>query len=242
MATGPACPDGTGQLELIAISGAAPPYQIEETSQVVTPSEVLTDLPIGNYNYNLQDAIGCRTPLSFTIAADNDLFVDLPEELVIKLGESIIIPTTASFSPAFISWTPPDDLDCTNCLRPSASPDKTTRYFLKLEDGNGCSWEGDLLIRVKQADLYVPNVFSPNGDGSNDVFRPELNSSVANILSFSIYNRWGAQVFTSGNGVVAWDGEIEGLLAPQGVYVYFIEWQDRAGNIQLETGELTLLR
>ncbi|MEL6831602.1 MAG: gliding motility-associated C-terminal domain-containing protein [Bacteroidota bacterium] len=242
VASGPACPGGTGQLELIVVGGGLPPYQIEETGQVVMSGDVVTDLPIGNYSYSLQDNSGCSTSLSFEIAPDNDLFVDLPEELVIKLGESITIPTLTSFSPAFISWTPPEDLDCTDCLTPLASPNETTRYFLDLVDANDCNWEGSLLVRVEQPSLYLPNVFSPNGDGNNDLFRPGLNSGVSGILYFSVYDRWGAQVFNSSGGMKAWDGQVEGRLAPQGVYVYFIQWQDQAGKIQLETGEVTLLR
>ncbi|MEL7003922.1 MAG: gliding motility-associated C-terminal domain-containing protein [Bacteroidota bacterium] len=169
------------------------------------------------------------------------MIVDLPAELSIKLGESIEIPAFTASPLSQINWSPPEGLECTDCLVPIAKPTESTRYFLNIEDENGCQWEGSIFIKVAIPDIYIPNVFSPNNDGSNDTFAPALNNAVESITSFSIYDRWGAQVFQSSSSLPSWDGFIGGQLAGQGVYVYFLEWVDKAGNRRLETGEVLLL-
>lgn len=238
----PACPDGVGQLIITTISGGITPYLISETGQVVQAGEVVDNLSVGNYNYTLEDAEGCATNLDFEITAQSILEVDLPQQLTIKLGESIQIPVITSFQPSFISWSPSAGLDCLDCLMPIASPTETTRYFLQLVDENNCDWEGSALVQVTFPGIYIPNAFSPNADGRNDVFAPALSDAVATISDFSVFDRWGAQVFARSAGRPGWDGRMNGDLAPPGIYVYLIEWIDLAGNNRKETGEVLLLR
>ncbi len=238
----PACQDGAGNITFTNISGGLPPYQIVNTGQEISIGDLIGDLSIGIYDYLLEDATGCATPINFEVLADNELLVELPTELLIKLGESTSMPILTSFVSTNIEWSPTDGLSCGDCLNPVVSPSETTRYFLFLEDENGCTWEGELLVKVEIPGLYVPNAFSPNNDGLNDWFRPELNTAVADISSFSVFDRWGAQVFSAEGGLDAWDGLVGGQLAEQGVYVFVIEWIDKAGRARLETGEVTLLR
>lgn len=93
-------------------------------------------------------------------------------------------------------------------------------------------------------DLYIPNAFSPNDDGRNDLFRPQTNCPLLEY-ELHIYNRWGAQVFTSRAPDRGWDGEHNGRDQPQGVYMYVIRYSVGAGELTeeaVETGEVVLLR
>lgn len=93
-------------------------------------------------------------------------------------------------------------------------------------------------------DLYIPNAFSPNDDGRNDIFRPETNCTLLEY-ELHIYNRWGAQVFTSQALDQGWDGEHNARDQPQGVYVYVIKYSVGTGEVTeaaVETGEVVLLR
>ncbi len=93
---------------------------------------------------------------------------------------------------------------------------------------------------------YIPNAFSPNQDGFNDVFLPLFSSSCAvNTYKLKIFNRWGALVFESDNPQNGWNGKYSGEDAPQGVYMYtitYIEPGDATPEPLALSGSLVLLR
>ena len=93
---------------------------------------------------------------------------------------------------------------------------------------------------------YTPNAFSPNGNNTNDVFKPNLDKRVqVKSYEFQVYDRWGDQVFRSTDLDTGWDGFIKGQAAPQGVYLYWfkIEYVDDLGpGNSLIRGEVNLLR
>jgi gliding motility-associated-like protein len=95
-------------------------------------------------------------------------------------------------------------------------------------------------------EVYVPNAFSPNGDGINDVLRPMISSQVQiTSYSFKVYDRWGTEVFTSANLDDGWDGMLKSLPLPMGVYIYFVQFEymdDRGGGSDLLTGDIMLMR
>jgi len=123
-------------------------------------------------------------------------------------------------------------------------PDVGT-YNLRVIASNraGCAHTATVLIKVDDAvGLYVPNVFTPNGDGTNEVFGlPWL--ALEPSFSLRIFNRWGQEVFASNDALDQWDGTVDGGAAPDGVYAYVIAAPDpcSSGDVELR-GHLTLLR
>ena len=92
--------------------------------------------------------------------------------------------------------------------------------------------------------MDIPNAFSPNGDGINDYFlpRPLLARGLVSF-TMTIYNRWGQVIFESGNTEGrGWDGKLNGLEQPEGVYVYLIEATFKDGQMEKHQGNVTLLR
>ena len=93
--------------------------------------------------------------------------------------------------------------------------------------------------------FYVPNAFSPDGDGLNDVFKVTCNSENISSFRMYIYNRWGALVFESKEISLGWDGEYKGKPASQGVYVYKIEYSigtSAQDESRLKSGTVMLVR
>jgi gliding motility-associated-like protein len=115
-------------------------------------------------------------------------------------------------------------------------------------DEFGCKSEKDITVNVicNELNYFVPNTFSPNGDGSNDVFYPR-GKGLYNIVSLRIFNRWGEQVFErrnfpSNDPASGWNGLFKGKTAPAEVYVYILEVIcDNAQVVPLK-GNVTLLR
>ncbi len=138
-------------------------------------------------------------------------------------------------------WLPAEGLSCNNCLSPVANPDDTTTYTLVFTDVNGCVNEASITINVlKGARVYMPNVFSPNGDGSNDILFP-LGIGVK-AIEWKVFNRWGELVFVTTDFNIGWDGTFKGLPQPAGVYVYVMQVTFMNNISQSYNGSVTLVR
>ncbi|MDW3650229.1 MAG: gliding motility-associated C-terminal domain-containing protein [Bacteroidia bacterium] len=88
--------------------------------------------------------------------------------------------------------------------------------------------------------VFAANAFTPNGDGINDLF--EIKGSFFSRFQLRIYNRWGNEIFVTDNIDQAWDGTNSGRPAPEGVYVYMVEYEDFSGNVFQSSGSITLIR
>lgn len=108
----------------------------------------------------------------------------------------------------------------------------------------GCTFSKQLFVNVLNNPVELPNAFSPNNDGDNDVFLPVSKIPIT-ILKFQVWNRWGQLVFDNGNGEGGWDGKQGGDDAQSDVYVYFLQYEITGGNQGVHKplkGDVTLLR
>jgi gliding motility-associated-like protein len=113
-----------------------------------------------------------------------------------------------------------------------------------VQASNPCISVSDtIFIKVDDCDplLIMPNVFTPNSDGTNDVFKAGSMRNI-NSLNILIFNRWGENIFQSSNLNFAWDGQIENHKCPEGVYFWVIQYVDNNGNKHDLNGTVTLLR
>src|SRR5690606_20773637 len=109
----------------------------------------------------------------------------------IVVGNSVNLNATGTNISAY-TWSPAHSLSCTDCSSPIAKPTATTTYVVVVSSDFGCRAADSVTIHVlcDQSQLFIPNTFSPNGDGNNDVFYPR-GIGLQSIRSFRIYNRWG---------------------------------------------------
>jgi gliding motility-associated-like protein len=116
-------------------------------------------------------------------------------------------------------------------------------YYLQVTDKNSCTGKDSILLTGKQClvGFYIPNAFTPNNSGKNDIFRPLIYGNLTNY-KFSIYNRWGQQVFASTILLNGWDGNINGTPQPPGTYVWFCSYQLQGQQTQFQKGTLLLIR
>ncbi|MBC7774640.1 MAG: gliding motility-associated C-terminal domain-containing protein, partial [Phycisphaerae bacterium] len=143
-------------------------------------------------------------------------------------------------------WTPPPAPPCLNCPTVTYPADSLGyhEYLLTVSDSDTCSAE--LLFRVfifppcSADSLFIPNAFTPNGDGKNDVFRVVKHEGPEVVSSLEIYDRWGEKVYEN-QGNAFWDGTIGGKPAPSDVYVYIVKVT--CGElVGKRVGDVTLLR
>ncbi len=141
-------------------------------------------------------------------------------------------------------WSPPTYLSDTNTYNPVGYfPDTGRfRYTVYVKSPYGCEGSDTILVTVvNQAAFFVPNAFTPNGDGINDLFRPYA-IGYKNLNFFRIYNRWGEEVYYSTNLEVGWNGTYNKKQADMGTYFWHISYTDRFGNQGYMKGDVHLLR
>jgi gliding motility-associated-like protein len=125
-----------------------------------------------------------------------------------------------------------------------------TEYILTVTDSSGCKAEGKLFVELdRNRNFYVPNAFSPNGDGRNDEFRAYGCKGVKTINYARVFDRWGNQILEQKNitvdclgGTILWDGLLSSKQAGQGVYVYVIEVEFLDDVKLLYRGDIGLVR
>lgn len=163
-----------------------------------------------------------------------------PADTTIKAGQSIILAATVTGTLNTFEWQPEDQLLYPSSLASVTVPmAASTTFTLKVVSADGCSTHGKAIVKVIRP-LVLPNAFTPNGDGKNDVFRIPPDVPLT-LREFSIFDRWGHRVFTTRNIAQGWDGRINGQLSPPGVYVYMIDGVGEKGDIVLK-GTVLLIR
>ncbi|GAC1418004.1 MAG: hypothetical protein NVSMB67_04970 [Flavisolibacter sp.] len=155
--------------------------------------------------------------------------ITMPTEIIKQAGYPITIPATYSSNVVSYTWQPVTNLSCTNCPRPVATNKFTTTYLVSVVDSNSCksNKEVQVIVTCKNANVFVPNTFSPNGDGTNDIFYVR-GRGLERVKSLRIFNRWGQVVFERSNFAVndpafGWDGKYKGGKPLADVYIYQLE-------------------
>ncbi len=139
-------------------------------------------------------------------------------------------------------WTPANVLDKPFAQNPIAILKADTKFNLTVKDTLGCIGTSSVLVKVfKGSTYYIPNAFTPNGDGLNDIFRG-VAPGIEQTFYFRIYNRLGQLLFESRNVNNGWDGKFQGIPQPPAVYVWIIKGLDVFGNIIDLKGTVTLIR
>jgi gliding motility-associated-like protein len=202
------------------------------------------------YRVTLKTSIpfGCSDTTSQTISLHSLPTIKGPSEITIAEGFPTTLPFTYSSGIVAYAWTPVTDLSCTDCPDPLAGPIFAMEYKITITDSNNCSVTDSILVKTvcNGKNYFIPNTFSPNGDGVNDVFYPR-GDNLSNIQSMRIFNRWGQLVFEkrdfpANSASAGWDGTFNGRPAPVDVYVYTIEVVCDNAQVIALNGNLTLVR
>lgn len=177
-----------------------------------------------------------------------------PKPTVTVRGETTIVAGTSAdllASGQYIArflWSPSATLSCETCSNPIASPYKTTKYTVKVFTKFECVDSAHVTISVlcDKSQLFVPNTFTPNGDGVNDIFMVR-GTGIDKLQSFRVYNRWGQVMFERTNIDVndktnGWDGNFNGAQLPPDVYVWTVEAFCENGDLLKLKGDVTIIR
>ncbi|MEO6830934.1 MAG: gliding motility-associated C-terminal domain-containing protein, partial [Chitinophagaceae bacterium] len=173
--------------------------------------------------------------------------VDAGSDVKLIAGKATILQASGA-GVSKVLWSGDSSLSCYDCFGPEAKPRKTTTYFVKGYNEFGCSSTDSVTVFVlcDGSQLFIPNTFSPNGDGYNDRFFPR-GDGIKLITSFRIYSRWGELMYERKNMEVndesaGWDGIHNGRILSPDVFVYVIEANCESGAPIMFKGDVTLLK
>ncbi len=145
-------------------------------------------------------------------------------------------------------WSPLYGLSCDSCSDPTVNIQKTTIYNVTAFSAYGCEDSDKVTVTVvcDKGQVFIPNSFTPNGDGENDIFYPR-GVGINKVISFRIYNRWGELIFERKNidlndASNGWDGSYNGAKPRPDVYVYNVDALCESGEELNWKGDVTIIR
>jgi gliding motility-associated-like protein len=217
-------------------------------------TEDIDQLMTGQYEVTITAQNGCNTSLAFDVPGSQGVQLTLEANASSSGPEFITITVQLNVSPAAIDtiiWLPENLFDCNTsiCLEQTISrPYTKTEIKVIAIDTNGCTAQGLLVLDVvSNPKVYIPNVFSPNGDGINDVFTVYGNKDVERIVELQIFDRWGNQVFINRefppNEInFGWDGPFRNKDMNPAVFAYWARVRYKDGTEAPHKGDVTLVR
>ncbi len=155
--------------------------------------------------------------------------ITLPETINKQAGFPLTIPATYSSNVTNYNWVPAATLSCSDCPQPVTTTKFNKLFTVSVIDSNGCrnNSKVQVIVVCPNANVFIPNTFSPNGDGSNDVLYVR-GKGLERVKTLRIFNRWGEVVFEQNNFPVndssyGWNGKYKGGAPHPDVYVYQVE-------------------
>lgn len=240
--------ESNGQINITA-NGATPPYSYHLSSRPANNSGEYTGLTAGNYSYTVTDAHNCTLTATTTVTEPQALLLQAnPDVVSIDVGATIQLNISSNYDPATLySWSPTEGLSCYDCANPSLNINNSIQYTISAKvdvGGNDCMAEIKVPVTIiPNYSVYIPNLFTPNGDGINDFFTIEGNKQGFKLLQIKIFNRSGEKVYESNDVHFAWDGMYRGKALDAGVFTYTLRVVFVDNHVEkLFKGSITLIR
>lgn len=247
----PDCFDkGNGSI-LVNYSGGVVPVEFSINGSSFQSSPEFNQLSAGTYQITAIDANGCEVNEIIWINTPLTIDVDLGADQTIFLNDSITIQAIVNIpidSINTIHWSNVDNADCPTCLSQPVSPIVTTTYSVIVTSNDGCLDEDSMTVFLQDDPaIFIPNVFSPNGDQHNDRFLISAGNSVEECISLFVYDRWGNMVYANSqfqpnDPHEAWDGMSRGMSLNPAVFVYCLTVKYTNGEQEVLYGTVTLLK
>ncbi len=247
------CSGASVQLE---VSGNADQFEWIGNNSTLSSQSISNPIanPEETTEYTVIAAQGTCLPDTETVVVNviPSPIINLVENASFFPGQSIQVNAEVQEDGTYgYQWSPSTNVSCATCSDPFISPvEGINTFYVQITDfATGCITVDSVYFEAMDSCppelIGVPNAFTPNADGNNDRLEVFLarNMSQEGIVSFRIFDRWGAQMFESNDANIGWDGTFKGRPVDVGVYLYYIEYVcPLDGSIQIKRGNVTLIR
>lgn len=243
-----------GIIEVQQVSGGLAPYSYSLNGGNSQFDPIFDDLAPGTYMVAVQDDRGCiRNFPGILIQSGQMVQLDIGPDQTTVMGAMIDLSIQANALLDQILWTAFDPLSCVTCPATTLGPITTSQTVtVQVMTVEGCPGNDALQLNLQSVeaerpDLYIPNSFSPNGDGINDIFSVYGNDQVVGIRNLAIFDRWGNALYARSDLPIndpsaGWDGTFRDDVMDPGVYIYVVEVELIDGSVKLYKGDVTVTR
>lgn len=245
----PTCTDDTdGYIEILEASGGIEPYEYSISDDNFRLVTEFRNLGADEYHLVMRDSIGCLADSIIILPNPLVPLIDIGEDLILELGDSLLIQVAVSPGVDTFIWTNPDLVTCADCPFTYTQPTVTTLYEITGYNAQGCEVRDVKSVGVKREfPYYAPNAFSPDNDGDNEFFMIYTSNAVAALRGFIIYDRWGSMVYQMNDLILndtsaGWNGTHRGRPAQTGVYIWSAEIEFIDGRREVIKGDVSLFR
>jgi gliding motility-associated-like protein len=195
------------------------------------------------YVVQVNDVLGCPKAVYDTIVINVERPVaDAgPRDTVVVVNQPLQL--NGSGAAESFSWSPSTGLDNPDIPNPVSILSNNQQYILTIHSSAGCASSDtiDIIVYKIKPGILVPNSFTPNGDGLNDIFKPVL-VGMKSLHYFRVFNRAGQLIFSTKEQGHGWDGSFRGSPQDSDVFVWIVEGEDYLGKTLVEKGSVTLIR
>ena len=216
-----------------------------------TPSVGLSSVTIANpvakptdsteYKVVVTNSYGCKDSAYVQVNVYRNPVANAGPDKILLLGDTAVLNGYIKGTAVNFYWSPSTFIDDSHSINTKIYPPGDTKYTLNVLSTVGCGVATDDAIIKVYRDIFIPNAFTPNGDGENDKFQI-LAFNNYKLLRLLIYNRPGQLVFKAVGSYNGWDGTSKGNPQPAGVYVYYLELQSPKGKSITRYGTILLIR
>jgi gliding motility-associated-like protein len=189
-----------------------------------------------DYTITVTDEFGCSATATLSLETYPLPHVYAGEDLLVEWGYSIQLNGDGDGE---LDWSPADLVDDPLASDPWTKPEESTLYTLRVTDTNGCEATDQVWVIVNGS-LFVPNTFTPNGDGINDGFGA-WGKDISRF-KLQVFNRWGEKIYETPDLSARWDGTYSGQESPIDTYVWRIDMEERSGKRHTLYGHVNLVR
>lgn len=245
----PACDGQNGGTIIVeSVQGGTGPFLFALNSTIYTATQTFRFLLPGEYRLQVEDANGCEWDTLLNMPQLLPPVVDLGPDVNMELGDTIRLEALVNGPYESLLWSPESLFSDPTLPVQRISPSETMAFTVVVHDEFGCQGSDNILITVaKPIPVFIPDAFSPNGDGQNDVLMIFAGDGVRSVAVFNIFDRWGnlvfgRQQFQPNDPAFGWDGNFDGRPMNAAVYVYFVEVELEDGVVIQMKGDIVLMR
>ncbi|PKR79878.1 hypothetical protein CW751_13060 [Brumimicrobium salinarum] len=213
-----------------------PDFNVADPNSAATTAK--PNIPT-TYTVNVTDNYGCVDTAQVEIEHFPQPYLQVSADYFGFVGDEVPLSAESNQPGGNYAWSPTEFLSCVNCTQPIATPPQSMVYTVSYVDENGCKATDEVAIKY-EALIYVPNTFTPDGKGTNEVFT--VKGGNITYFELVIYNRWGEEIYRSTNMEEGWDGTYNGKPCKDGTYVWKITYEDIEYNREKMVGHVNLLR
>ncbi len=239
--------DSTVNLNLTvnSISTTSVTKNICSGENFIVGNETFTET--GEYTIVLQNTTGCDSTVLLNLIVNNLPSIDATaDQPVVNIGQQVQLGVLTSEALNY-NWTPADIVSNPAIQNPTAVLSQSTWFYVTATNRQtSCSFTDSVFVELNEVtcskeNIFIPNAFTPNGDGINDLFIPR-SSIILKSMKLIIIDRWGNQVFESTDITVGWDGNYKGQPATVDSYGYYFVGECSQGEKITIKGNVSLLR